>query len=89
MEQDHRAAPADKERRRVKNIDWLKARQIADSMPGEAVYIGIVDQSMRTHIRKGRFSYINPNDYDVWTRLAGDRSQHRAHLFMRRKCEQE
>ena len=69
---------------RVKNINWVEARTRVDAQPGETFCIGVVDQSMRTHIRNGRFSYIEPSLYDVWTE-AVDGSRTRAKLYMRRK----
>lgn len=74
-------------RRKLKHIDWLKVKELADASPGEAQYVGIMDQSMRTHIRKGRIAYIKPGDYDVWTTRTPE-SRIRVHLFIRRKCDQ-
>ncbi len=70
---------------RVKNVDWQRVITEVDALPeGKSVVINDVDQSMRTHIRKGRFSYIDPSLYEVWTeRIPGSRT--RANLFMRRK----
>jgi hypothetical protein len=70
---------------RVKNVDWQRVITEVDALPeGKSVVIKDVDQSMRTHIRKGRFSYIDPSLYEVWTeRIPGSRT--RANLFMRRK----
>lgn len=53
-------------------------------MPGTTFYVGIVDQSVRTHLRKGRYRYINPSLYDAWTEKTGDGTK--AHLFVRRKA---
>lgn len=74
-------------RRKLKHIDWLKVKELADANPGVTQHVGIMDQSMRTHIRKGRIAYINPNHYDVWTHRT-EESRTRAHLYLRRKCEQ-
>lgn len=74
-------------RSRRRNIDWVKVRDMANESPGTAFKIGVMDQSIRTHIRKGRISYINPALYDVWTvKEPGTRT--RASLFIRRKCDQ-
>lgn len=56
---------------------------LADDMPGETLYVGVVDQSVRTHLRKGRYRYIDPSKYEAWTETAGSGTQ--AHLFLRRK----
>jgi hypothetical protein len=70
---------------RVKHIDWQRVKQEVDALSdGECVMIADVDQSMRTHIRRGRFAYIDPSEYEVWTEgINGSRT--RANLFMRRK----
>lgn len=75
----HRAA---EHRRKRRNVDWLKVRDMVDSLPGQDVYVGIMDQSMRTHIRNGRIAYIDPSRYDVWT---VKHQAKQAHLFMRLK----
>jgi hypothetical protein len=68
---------------RVKNIDWQKVVEIVDSLPeGETAFVGEVDQTTRTHIRRGRYAYIDPDKYEVWTEGI---SRTRANLFMRRK----
>lgn len=69
---------------RLRQIDWKKVLEIADANPGETMYLGIVDQSMRTHIRKGRFAYIDPSKYEVWTFHAKGEKRTRAHLFLKR-----
>lgn len=72
-------------RPRVKHIDWQRVIAEVDALSdGECVMIADVDQSMRTHIRKGRFAYIDPSKYEVWTEGI-DGSRTRANLFMRRK----
>lgn len=68
---------------RVRKIDWRQVVRIADEMPGTTFYVGIVDQSVRTHLRKGRYRYINPSMYEAWTEKTGDGTK--AHLFVRRK----
>lgn len=80
-------APVEATRRRLRNIDWLEVRNQADANPGVALHVGVMDQSMRTHIRKGRIAYIDPDKYDVWTTRTPE-SRIRAHLFLRRKCDQ-
>ncbi len=74
-------------RRKLKNIDWLQVKQQADQNPGIAMHVGVMDQSMRTHIRKGRIAYIDPSKYDVWTTRTPE-SRKRAHLYLMRKCDQ-
>ena len=71
---------------RVKKIDWRAVLRHADELgPDFAVFVGEVDQSMRTHIRKGRFSYIDPSRYEVWTH-AIEGSRTRARLYLRSKA---
>ncbi len=70
---------------RVKHIDWQRVIREADAAPdGACVMVSDVDQSMRTHIRKGRFAYIDPSKYEVWTERLPE-SRTRANLFIRRK----
>ena len=69
---------------RIKNIDWRSVLRHADELgPDFAVCVGEVDQSIRTHIKKGRFAYIDPTKYEVWTH-AIEGSRTRATLYMRR-----
>lgn len=70
---------------RVKDIDWQRVIAEVDALPdGKCAVVTDVDQSMRTHIRKGRFAYIDPSLYEVWTKgIAGSRT--RADLYIRRK----
>lgn len=84
MGTDHQTGRPAEHRRRIRNIDWMKVRDIADSLPGETLYVGYMDQSTRTHIKQGRIAYIDPTKYDVWT-ANGDAQKKKAHLFMRRK----
>jgi hypothetical protein len=71
---------------RIKNVDWRAVLEHADNLgPDFAVCVGELDQSIRTHIRKGRFSYIDPEKYEVWTRgVEGSRT--RARLYLRKKA---
>ena len=77
--------PNGRARARVKDIDWQRVIAEVDALPdGDAAFVGVMDQSMRTHIRNGRFSYIDPSKYEVWTE-SDNGSRTRARLFMRRK----
>lgn len=70
---------------RVKDIDWQRVIEEVDALPdGVCAMVSDVDQSMRTHIRKGRFAYIDPSKYEVWTQGLPE-SRTRANLFIRRK----
>lgn len=72
-------------RSRVKDIDWRRVFAEADAQTdGKCVLVSNVDQSMRTHIRKGRFAYVDPSKYEVWTQKRPD-SRTRADLYIRRK----
>lgn len=70
---------------RVRKIDWQRVISELETLPPETqAFIGVVDQSVRTHIKKGRYSYIDPSRYDVWTEgIPGSRTQ--ARLFMQRR----
>lgn len=68
---------------RVRLIDWLKVQAILSDMPPQQpVLVGEVDQSVRTHLRKGRVKYINPDLYDIWTVHVDGKHKNRAHLYM-------
>jgi len=70
---------------RVRKFDWRLVIKQLDEMPaGTVVLVGIMDQSIRTHIRNGRIKYIDPDKYDIWTEVV-DGQRTRARLFMR-KC---
>ena len=66
---------------RVRKIDWVKVLELCEEH--DTVFVGVMDQSVRTHIRRGRFKYIDPAKYEVWTEAAGSRFQ--ARLYMRKK----
>lgn len=67
---------------RVRKIDWRKVTEIADATPGQPFFIGICDQSVRTHFRMGRYAYIDPSLYEIWTEKVEGTT---ARLFIRRK----
>jgi hypothetical protein len=70
--------------RRIRQTDWLSVIDFLDQNPAATAFVGVMDQSIRTHIRNGRFSYIDPNKYEVWTEAeAGSRT--RARLYMKKK----
>ena len=84
METDNEAASEPKSR--IKQIDWRSVvRQLDELDTDTAAFIGVVDQSMRTHITNGRVAYIDPAKYEVWTH-AIEGSRTRARLYMRRKA---
>jgi len=70
--------------RRIRRVDWDKIMKILDSNPGEWAAIGEFDQSVRTHIRNGRYSYIDPSKYQASTRKIPGKPRTRATLLMRR-----
>lgn len=75
----------DKPRPRVRNIDWNAVIEQLDRLPvGTPVLVAELDQSVRTHIRQGRYEQINPARYDVWTE-AIDGSRTKARIYMARK----
>ena len=71
---------------RVRKVDWQRVVSILDELPVETeAFIGLFDQSVRTHLRKGRYSYIDPSRYVIWTEaVPGSRTQ--ARLYMKRKA---
>lgn len=74
--------------RRVRLVDWAavlkQLDQAAVDNPGDWGIIGVFDQSLRTHIRQGRYKHIDPTKYQVTTRKAPGEKRSRAVLLMRR-----
>lgn len=53
---------------RVRKVDWRRVLdELAKRPAGTPVLVAELDQSVRTHIRQGRYSYIDPAKYDVWS----------------------
>jgi hypothetical protein len=75
--------------RRVRLVDWHKVLKQLDEAsinnPGDWGLVGEFDQSLRTHIRQGRYKYIDPAVYEVTTRRAAGKQRSRALLYMRKK----
>ena len=70
----------------VRNIDWREVIRILDELPPDTdVLVGEMDASIRSHIKNGRFKYIDPSRYNVWTEKAGP-SRARVNLYMSRKA---
>lgn len=71
--------------RRLREIDWDAVLTELDRHPaGTPVLVAELDQSVRTHIKQGRYKHINPALYDVWTvGIPGSRT--RALIYMARK----
>jgi hypothetical protein len=69
----------------VRRFDWRLVVSKLDELPsGTVVLVGVMDQSIRTHIKNGRISYLDPSLYDVWTE-AFEGSRTKARLFMRKR----
>jgi|TARA_R110000822_G_scaffold31579_2_gene91314 hypothetical protein len=69
---------------RVRKVDWKKVIRELDALPlNTTVYVGVLDQSMRTHLKKGRMKYLNPDLYDIWTENKNKYGGNKADLFMR------
>ena len=92
MESTHTAisavVPADPPKTRtirVRKVDWLKVLANLDEKPGEWHLIGEFDQSLRTQIRKGKYSYIDPSLYEVVSRRIQGKPRTRANIYMRRR----
>lgn len=66
----------------MRKINWRRAVEIADANPGQTYFIGIADQSVRTHFRKGRYANIDPRPYEVWTEREHGTQ---ARIYLRRK----
>jgi len=75
--------------RRIRLVDWEKVLTQLDeaSLSGSTEWglVGTFDQSVRTHIRQGRYKSIDPSKYEVTTRLSPGEKRSRALLYMRRK----
>ena len=78
------------EQSRIKNIDWRQVIVEIDKLDAETTfYVGIMDQSTRTHIKKGRIAYIDPRKYNVWTEsVDGSRSRARLYISKRANTQQ-
>lgn len=79
---------ADSPKSRVRKIDWRRAvTELEAAPPGTAVYVGILDQSVRTHINTGRYEYIDPDKYRAYTRgIPGSRTQ--SHIYLYRTADE-
>jgi|Laugrespbdmm15sd_2_1035082.scaffolds.fasta_scaffold267858_1 hypothetical protein len=77
-------------RTRVRLIDWHDVmRQLDESSvtnPGAWGRVGEFDQSVRTHIRAGRYKHIDPKKYEVTTKKIEGKSRSRADLYMRKRA---
>ena len=78
-------AEPERPKRRVRKVNWLKVLEELDQKPGEWALIGIFDRSVRTHIAKGRYTYIDPALYETTTTRLEDGPRNLGHLFMRRR----
>lgn len=72
--------------RRVRKVNWIKVLEIVDQSPGKWHLIGEFDQSVRTHIKQGRYSYIDPAKYDACTGKIDGKGRQRANLFLMRRA---
>lgn len=73
---------------RVRKVNWVKVLQILDANPGVWHLIGEFDQSVRSHINKGRYKYIDPKIYEAVTSRIPDKPRQIAELRMRRRVDQ-
>ena len=71
---------------RVRNVDWRAVMNQCEI--NDVVCVGVMDQSIRTHIKRGRIKYLDPAKYEVWT-VAHEGSRSRALLYMRKKNRDE
>lgn len=79
MEPDHQPTT------RVRKVNWQRVADLLDNQPiGKPVLVAELDQSVRTHLKEGRYEAINPEKYDVWTE-AVEGSRTKARIFMARR----
>ena len=71
--------------KRIRNVDWRKVIAELDTLPPKTtVFVGVMDQSTRTHLRKGRVTYLDPDKYHIWTESV-EGSRQRCRLYMQQK----
>lgn len=76
---DYRTRP------RIRKVDWQEVIRILDELPaGTDVLVGVMDQSVRSQILMGRYKYIDPSKYIIWTEKCSD-SRTQVNLYMKRK----
>ena len=51
--------------RRVRIADWVAVLELCDANPGQWVRVGQFDPAVGTHIRNGKYAYIDPSIYSV------------------------
>lgn len=72
-------------KQRVRKIDWKRVIHELDQLPaGTPVLVATLDQSVRTHIKSGRYAYIDPDKYEVWT-VKKEGSRTLADIYMMRR----
>lgn len=73
-------------RGRVRAVDWRRVINELEQLPDDAtVFVGVLDQSVRTHFNQGRYSYIDPSKYVAFTESHdGSRTQARIYVTRRR-----
>lgn len=74
--------PTPEIRSRIKKTDWRRVIEEVTANPEQVFYIGVMDQSIRTHIKNGRIKYLDPALFDVWTQKEHG---NQARLYMQRK----
>lgn len=79
------AEPPAAGRIRVRKVNWVKVLTILDATPGEWHLIGEFDQSVRTHIKQGRYGHIDPALYEATTAKIEGKPRRRANLYLKRK----
>ena len=77
-------------RTRVRLVDWAKVLAALDVLgeekPGKWGLVGEFDQSVRSNIRRGAYSRIDPDKYEVTTeKVPSGMNRNRALLYMRRR----
>lgn len=53
-------------------VDWEAVKALAQANPGRWVKVGILNPSVATHIRKGRYQSVSPEEFEVTTRKDGE-----------------
>lgn len=66
--------------------NWRLVTEFADAHPGRWVRVGVMHQSVRSHIKGGRYPSVNPLVYDAVTRMEDgvDYLPGHATLYLRR-----
>jgi hypothetical protein len=72
--------------RRVRVADWMAVLKVCDENMGSWVKVGKFDAAVGTHIRNGKYSYIDPTLYAVkQAKIQGSKSKSPVWIFLMRR----